>query len=62
MISGTEVIVKQSYIILHFLYVQTHDGFTRIQENLYIDGATTEKGYLGTAVYAGTGVWYVTGH
>jgi hypothetical protein len=61
MISGTKVVVKQRYVVLYFLYVQTHDGFTWIQENLYIDGTTTEEGYLSTAVYAGTSLWYVAG-
>ena len=62
MISGTKVIVKESDVVLHLLNVQTHNDFTWIEENLDVDGASPEKGDLGTAVYAGTAGGDVTGH
>ena len=62
MISGAKVIVKQSDVVLHLLNVQTHDGFTRVEENLDVDGASPEKGDLGTTVYTGTAGGDVTGH
>lgn len=62
MISGAKVIVKQSDIVLHLLNVQTHDGFTRVEENLDVDRASPKKGDLGTAVYTGTARGDDTGH
>ena len=62
MISGTKVIVKQSDIVLHLLNVQTHYGFTRVEENLDVDGASPEKGDISTAVYTVTAGGDMTGH
>ena len=62
MICGPKVIAKQSDVVLHLLNVQTHDGFTWVEENLHIDGASSKEGDYSTAVYTGTARVDVTGH